>query len=174
MLFGKSKFTVFLKQVLDLDTENGYDTGRFRDIFVKEEGKKIVLYTRNGGGNRDCYCGDYRPRCDGVHDSGCLAEVIKALQTHPEYITDYDDDGDCTYAYFEFKTPEKYKNLVHLVYSLQGAPQTVTEKFSEVIKEMKTKTASELEADPRFTDACKIVKKIGACVKSEGEGELKK
>jgi len=39
------------------------DFGRFRDAYVAEEGGEpvIAVYTRNGGGNRDCWC-EYDPK----------------------------------------------------------------------------------------------------------------
>lgn len=95
-----------------------YPTGRFRDIyFVNEEGSdpKIVLYTRNGGGNRDFY--EY---------------VFELLSTHPNYIQDYDDDFDSTYAYIEFKAPE---NVIKFFEGTQnGKLKNVGEKFKDEIE----------------------------------------
>jgi hypothetical protein len=97
-----------------------YPTGRFRDIyFQNEEGSepKIVLYTRNGGGNREWY-----------------QYVFELLENHPLYITDYDDDFDCTYAYIEFKAPES------IVKFFEGAKTgklpNVSEKFKAEIEAM--------------------------------------
>lgn len=61
------------------------------------------VHTRNGGGNRDCYCF----RVDDEHDEGCLVPVIAALQEHPAYLCDEDDDGDRTYANFYFRIDDK-------------------------------------------------------------------
>lgn len=54
------------------------------------------MFTRNGGGNRDCWC-------NSKDDCGCLAGTISALQAHPAYVCDEDDDGDETYATFWFR-----------------------------------------------------------------------
>jgi len=62
-----------------------FPTGRFRDIFIEEDGKHVTLYTRNGGGNRDVYF-----------------YVFRLLRKHPQYVDDYDDDFDSTYAYVKF------------------------------------------------------------------------
>lgn len=64
---------------------------RFRDCFV-EDGK-IHVYTRAGGGNRESY-----------------EEEIEKLQNNQNYISDADDDSDCTYATFVFSIPDKWKN----------------------------------------------------------------
>lgn len=72
-------------------------SGRSRDIYLKDE--KIILYTRNGGGNRKCYW-----------------YIFDILEKHPNYLCDYDDDFDCTYAYIEFSIPEDYKaDLLKLI-----------------------------------------------------------
>lgn len=62
------------------------------------------VHTRNGGGNRECWCS----RDDDGHDDGCLKPVIDKLQAHPAYLYDKDDSGDHTYAdfYFEVANPD--------------------------------------------------------------------
>lgn len=97
-----------------------YPSGRFRDIyFQNEEGEhpKIILYTRNGGGNRDYY--DW---------------VFELLSDHPLYITDYDDDFDSTYAYIEFKAPDSIIKFFEGIKT--GKIPNVSEKFKNEIKEM--------------------------------------
>ena len=97
-----------------------YPTGRFRDIFYQhEEGSdpKIVLYTRNGGGNRDYY-----------------QWVFDLLSKHPLYIQDYDDDFDCTYAYIEFKAPIEIINFFSGIKT--GRIDTVSDKFKKEIQAM--------------------------------------
>jgi hypothetical protein len=102
-------------------TEVGYyPTGRFRDIYFEhEEGKepKIVLYTRNGGGNRDWY--EY---------------VFELLSNHPLYIQNYDDDFDCTYAYIEFSAPESVVKFFDGIKT--GKLPNVSEKFKAEIEAM--------------------------------------
>jgi len=80
-----------VKEIIKEAKENRYyPTGRFRDIYFEKEGEpKVVLYTRNGGGNRSSY-----------------NHIFEILSQHPNYIRDYDDDFDPTYAYIEFKAPE--------------------------------------------------------------------
>ena len=64
---------------------------RFRDCFVSEDEKTIVIYTRCGGGNRDCGFGEEK------------------LYEDPNFVRTYDDDFDRTYGFYEFKVPEKWK-----------------------------------------------------------------
>ena len=63
---------------------------RFRDCFVTEE-KNIAIYTRVGGGNRNCGYGEEK------------------LYEDENFLTTYNDDFDSTYATYEFKVPEKWK-----------------------------------------------------------------
>lgn len=96
-----------------------FPTGRFRDIYFNNEDgtPKIVLYTRNGGGNRDSY--EY---------------VFNLLESHPLYIRDYDDDFDSTYAYIEFNAPQVVIDFFDGVYT--GKLETVSEKFKAEIEAM--------------------------------------
>lgn len=97
-----------------------YPTGRFRDIyFENEEGSepKVILYTRNGGGNREAY--EY---------------VFELLSKHPLYLTDYDDDYDSTYAYIEFKAPQ---SVIDFFEDVKGEKfERVGERFQREIAEM--------------------------------------
>jgi len=97
-----------------------YPTGRFRDIyFENQDGStpKIILYTRNGGGNRDYY-----------------SWVFELLEKHPLYIQDYDDDFDYTYAYIEFKAPESIVKFFDGVKT--GKIKNVSERFQAEIETM--------------------------------------
>ena len=95
-----------------------YPTGRFRDIYFENEGTpKIILYTRNGGGNRDFY--EY---------------VFELLSSHPLYICDYDDDFDCTYASIEFKAPQAVIDFFDGVQT--GKIASVSEKFQKELTDL--------------------------------------
>lgn len=70
---------------------------RFRDCFTSdaehpEYNDHIHVFTRAGGGNRESY----------------EAEIAE-LQSHPNYVTDFDDSFDSTYASFVFTVPEQWK-----------------------------------------------------------------
>lgn len=67
------------------------DYPRFRDCFLSEDEKRIVIFTRVGGGNRNCGYGEEK------------------LYEDPNFADTYDDDFDRTYGYYEFNVPEKWK-----------------------------------------------------------------
>jgi hypothetical protein len=96
-----------------------FPSGRFRDIFLNDEGTKIILYTRNGGGNRPYY-----------------QYVFDLLRKHPLYSTDHDDDFDSTYAYIEFKVPVEYEELCMNLAS-GVAPEKIGDKFQTLIAKWK-------------------------------------
>lgn len=93
---------------LGLTTSSFY---RFRGVYV--EGDKIVVSTRGGGGNRECFCHEWaKPEertdlsCGDPHHPQCVLPVQRALRRHPAYLYDEDDEGDCTYADFYFRKPD--------------------------------------------------------------------
>ena len=97
-----------------------FPTGRFRDIFFErdESGKaSIILYTRNGGGNRPAY-----------------EWVFELLSAHPLYLGDWDDDFDSTYAYIKFSAPKEVEEFFEGVKA--GKFERVSERFQREIKEM--------------------------------------
>jgi hypothetical protein len=72
----------------------------------------IDIYTRNGGGNRDCYC----DASEDDHVEGCLSVINDRMQNHPDYITDGDNFDDHTYASFMFNVrPERYDKLKEVI-----------------------------------------------------------
>lgn len=87
-LFGENEDAVPLLGMINC-TRN--DFRRFRDVYLNKEGTVITVVARIGGGNRS----EYR-------------QVFNDMMRHELYIQSYDDDYDKTYAYFEFKVPEKY------------------------------------------------------------------
>ncbi|MDP1711963.1 MAG: hypothetical protein Q8K86_05850 [Candidatus Nanopelagicaceae bacterium] len=132
MLFGTNPFAELLLSLLDLKPG---DVGRFRDCYVSEDGKRIVVFTRNGGGNREDY-----------------ENVISQLQKHPAYVKDYDDDFDCTYASFEFNVPEEHKDFAELMLGLTQNKKPPMQKFEDLIEKMQT--------DSKHPDVQKIIEKM--------------
>jgi len=124
MLFGVNPIANILKDILKLDTEGGYPTGRFRDIYLKDD--KIILYTRNGGGNRDCW-EKGKTDCD---CPGCV--IVNILPKHPNYIKDYDDDFDSTYAYIEFTIPDEHKEEVEELRKFNVDNRSISDKFKKL------------------------------------------
>lgn len=66
---------------------------RFRDCYLDDEGIRICVFTRVGGGNRHDY-----------------EQEITELQAMEGYIEDHDWEQDNTYAIFYFYVPEKFKD----------------------------------------------------------------
>ncbi|QKF94880.1 hypothetical protein QKU48_gp1422 [Fadolivirus algeromassiliense] len=132
MLFGRNPNSDRLMEMLELDTT--YPIGRFRDIYLNRDGTKIILYTRNGGGNREHYDSDTEEgnECD---CTGCI--MTHHIPKHPNYIKDEDDDYDCTYAYVKYSVPEQYKEECKRMAT--GEKQlNVGEKFEVVINTLKS------------------------------------
>jgi len=160
IIFGMNETADVILATLGLTRE---DMARFRDCFVSEG--KIAVYTRNGGGNRDCSHEDGNGTEHCVHaihvetvdesreatpeeiaqhpewkllnifhgskrciltgqqvqetqytclhpnsaDCACPGCTITyRLPKHPHYLSDRDDDFDCTYATIYFSFPEEY------------------------------------------------------------------
>jgi len=88
MMNGVNPATFFILPMLGEKHPDNYP--RFRDCFITEE-DKICVYTRVGGGNRNCGYGE-----DELYD-------------HPNYLNTEDDDYDSTYASYYFSVPEEWK-----------------------------------------------------------------
>ncbi len=94
MMHGVSPATFFVLPMLGKHPD---EYPRFRDCFISNEehpqyDNHIHVYTRTGGGNRD----DYEAE-------------IEAMRALPEYVTDFDDSFDSTYASFVFRIPERWQ-----------------------------------------------------------------
>lgn len=132
-----------------------YVTGRFRDIYYDKKEGKIILYTRNGGGNREDYW-----------------YVFDLLRKHPNYISDYDDDFDCTYAYIAFSVPEEFKKALDDLVN-ESEIETISDKFNRIQKEMESMSSEQFKADPRFAGTVKILEDITATLNAQ-EGNTTK
>ena len=152
MLFGVNPATPYLLAAMNMSfhgekwqIEGEYYPGRFRNIFLtkNEEGEDIViLYTRNGGGNRACWelegCPEWGAEDPSTHNERCMIYTNWNLTQHPLYIRDYDDDFDSTYAYFEFRVPTVLEEMLDQLMETQGGePKSISEAFNEFMSEMK-------------------------------------
>ena len=68
-----------------------YEYPRFRNCFLSDDDKHILIYTRVGGGNRNCGYGE------------------EELCKDPHFVRTWDDEEDSTYGYYEFSVPERWK-----------------------------------------------------------------
>lgn len=92
--------------------------GRYRNVFLSGDGKTIIVYTRLGGSNREYW-----------------KEYIDNIRKHKNYVEDWDDDYDNTYAYFRFNVPHGYKTKCKSI-STGKEPKTIQEQFDEEIRNM--------------------------------------
>lgn len=122
-LFGMNKDAPVLLGMLGLNMEY-FD--RFRDVFLIDNGTKIIVYTRTGGDNRDNYQKNW-----------------EKVQNHELYIGDYDDVFDNTYAYIEFKIPSKYKETAKKMFKEE--PMNVGDMFNMECKRLDNNDPEALE-----------------------------
>lgn len=94
-----------------LGEKHPYDYPRFRDCFV--DNNEIHVYTRVGGGNRNCGFGE------------------EELQKHPNFLRDFDDDHDYTYATYVFSIPAEFNPDFELITT--GKIKEISEKYKERI-----------------------------------------
>lgn len=117
---------------------------RFRDCFIgglenadendqfgipqkkTSEEKVISVYTRVGGGNRD----DYESQ-------------IEELQKMPNYLRDYDDDFDSTFATFVFSIPEKWKADFDKI--TEGKANEISDDYKQELKRVFPKLAEKFD-----------------------------
>ena len=107
---------------------------RYRDAWVEksDDGTVIAIYTRQGGGNRQCNCEEFER--EHVPDQ-CYAACNEELARHPLYIRDRDDGFDSTYATFWFRVPEEYREALAKV---AGDPVDTDKRWQEAIDRIRT------------------------------------
>jgi hypothetical protein len=93
ILFGKWDHPPCRYRHLDVRTYTGDE--EYPDNAPVEAGTYIVLQTRTGGGNRKDY------KC-----------CYKSLWNHPQFVEDWDWEGDETYAEFAFAIPDEHRTEV--------------------------------------------------------------
>lgn len=87
---------------------------RFRDCFLTEDHTHIEVYTRVGGGNRNCGYGE------------------EELYKDPNFVNTYDDEFDSTYGTYVFKIPEKWQTDADKI--LAGKLIEVSDEYVACIK----------------------------------------
>jgi hypothetical protein len=98
LVFGMNPGAVLILAMIGRKRE---DFIRFRDCYVADG--MVCVYTRNGGGNRDCYCDEEPdPHCTGCFMSGPVRDF-------PYYLRDEDDEFAYTYATIYFSFPPEYR-----------------------------------------------------------------
>lgn len=107
--------------------ENSEETDQFGLPKKKTSDEDLIsVYTRVGGGNREDY-----------------VDEIQELQNMPEYVRDFDDDFDSTFATFIFSVPEKWKDDFEKIRN--GDLNKVSEEYLEQMKRVFPKLSEKFD-----------------------------
>lgn len=121
MMFGQNPMSYLLLAALKLTPD---DFGRFRDAWIQDG--KIAVYTRCGGGNREGY-----------------QDMFEAMEVHPNYDSDRDDDFDCTYATLFFNFPDEYREPLSKIEEEPSGDER-WKKLFEALQESQTQTKQDV------------------------------
>lgn len=110
MMFGFNPACVWIMPMLGRKQE---EWPRFRDCWIDDG--KIAIYTRVGGGNRNCGYGE------------------EELYKDPNFVRTYDDDFDSTYGIYVFNVPEKWKADFDKI--CEGKLSETSEEYQKYIRE---------------------------------------
>lgn len=112
---------------------------RFRDVFTEDEDCPldkdqfdILIYTRMGGGNSECWSDDEDnpyPNAEGICE--CPACKAKALEKEPYVIGRYNDSFDETYCIFIIKFTDEQQ-----IISPDEKQRRLEKLFPELAKDM--------------------------------------
>ena len=97
---------------------------------MTEEGN-IAIYTRVGGGNRNCGYGEEK------------------LYDDENFLETYDDDFDTTYGIYEFKVPDKWKDDFEKI--IHSRMLEVSREYVDCVKEFYPKLAESGIIDKIFS-----------------------
>jgi hypothetical protein len=130
MMNGVSQATFWILPMLDRHPD---EYPRFRDCFLADEehpeyDNHIFVYTRTGGGNRESY--------EDENDDMTMMET---------YVTDYDDDFDCTYATWVFRVPEKWKKDYDAITDPEVGLRGISEEYKAQLKKIYPKLADKFD-----------------------------
>ena len=166
IVFGENPLGEVLLAVLGLNTQS---VGRYRDAFVSNG--EIVVYTRNGGGNRECYLDEDNPtqESDCGRDGCYSCAITHRLPKHPNYLRDQDDTFDSTYATVYFSIPEKVVELIKNK-GIDIGDWKPDERWKEALAKLDAMGPQEaLDAYPELTQ---VVKHIGDVLQGQSKGGL--
>jgi len=104
---------------------------RFRDCFVDQENRRIVVLTRVGGGNRNEGYGE------------------EELYQDPNFVKTYDADWDSTYGYYEFNVPQKWESDFDKLLKEEKPSDAYIQQMCEVFPKLKDKFIEYLSDEKR-------------------------
>lgn len=113
ILNGVNPATFVVFPLLGLGHAEDCKIPRFRDCFISKDNKHIEVYTRMGGGNRECTCKD--DICKDEGKDRCWACISEEIEESESCISRIDNDFDCTYCLFTFKVPDRWKKDFDLI-----------------------------------------------------------
>jgi hypothetical protein len=137
MLFGYNTACAFLLPMLTDEKPEKFFP-RFRDCGLGSDRNSIVVFTRTGGGNREAY-----------------AEENAKIASLPTYRCDYDDDFDCTYAYFVYDVPKEWRNDFELLKDsrLDELSDAYLERIHKCFPSIDPKELVESFGNPNYKEA---------------------
>jgi len=138
MLCGINPASAYVLSYLHLSNT---EVSRFRDTCISEDGKLVTVYARIGGGNREHHANEW-----------------EALKGHPQYVRDYDDTFDNTYASIEFKVilPEHQKAFAEMAAHPAVGTVHPTQKFAEVMSKIQEHKPGTPTKDPVLANALTV------------------
>jgi hypothetical protein len=154
MLFGVNPLSEVLLGLVGLSTQT---VGRFRDCYVEFSGDRWLLcvYTRNGGGNRECWnAKTWGAREEGCNCTGCIASL--KLPEHPLYVSDEDDDFDNTYATFYFAVPKPFWPFIEELTTNSSPESKPKERWANLL----AKIESAPPGDPDVQNAMQALRPV--------------
>jgi hypothetical protein len=136
MLFGmNANLAVVVSPFLPRRTDH---FPRFRNVFLEDDESvyeaDIFVYTRMGGGNRECWAGYTEYEKDENGECTCPAHDAARLEADPNCVGRYDDSFDCTYCTFAFKIPDEWREDWELLQ--KGDYKGTSDRFKNRLKEM--------------------------------------
>lgn len=132
LLHGHNPFASLLLEMIGQTPES---VGRFRDCYLdRKDGKlTIVVYTRNGGGNRECWRETEEKNCN---CAGCI--ITEKLPCDEGYVEDWDDDFDNTYASIRFTIPETFIELCEQIAGSGAEQEDPGKRMVAVIEKLQS------------------------------------
>lgn len=153
LLHGQQPDAALLIRALALGEVKGL---RLRDAWLNPDGTRIIVFTRNGGGNREHY-NDECEAGENCHCTGCT--ITYDVKRDPLYVRDWDDDYDSTYAYIEYRIPQGMKDWAANLATGQVMP-SLKERSEAVRAEMDKLSKEQIENDPRFKSIISSLRKV--------------
>jgi len=128
MMHGVTQATFYILPMLGKHPD---EYPRFRDCFTEDDehpeyDNYIHVYTRTGGGNRELYY-----------------EQNREMQLSENFIIDFDDDFDNTFASWVFSVPEKWKADYDNI--TQGKKGLISEEYIAELKRVYPKLVEKLD-----------------------------